>query len=218
MSWESTRTYYELVNRGVARRLGGHHSADLLLASVDFGPVEAWQRSGDWAAAGGYLADAARRLEHAGAEFLVLCTNTMHKVASTIEVAVAIPLLHIAAPTVAACRRNGHQRVGLLGTRFTMEDDFYRGYLEAEDLGVVVPDADARAAVHRIIYDELCQGRVERTSVAAVEAIVSELASRGAQAVVLGCTELGMLGCSATVPLLDTTMLHADAAVEEMLR
>ncbi len=217
MSWESTRTYYELINREVTRRLGGHHSADLLLASVDFAPIEAWQRAANWSAAGQHLAEAAVRLEGAGADFLALCTNTMHKVASTIEAAVAIPLVHIAAPTIVACRRSRHRRVGLLGTRFTMEDDFYRARLERADLDVLVPDANDRATVHRIIYDELCQGSVEPASVAALEAVVGRLSAQGAQAVVLGCTELGMLGCQTAVPLLDTTVLHAAAVVDEML-
>ncbi len=214
MSWESTLIYYRLMNQGVAQRLGGHHSAALLLASVDFADIEACQAAGEWHRAGELLADTARRLESAGADFLILCTNTMHKVAPAIEAAVSIPLLHIVAPTIAACRATGHRRVGLLGTRFTMEDDFYRVEFERAGIDVIVPPANERDLLHRIIFDELVHGTVARASVGQVEHIIDTLQRRGADAVVLGCTELGLLDCRAKVQLLDTTVLHAQAAVE----
>jgi aspartate racemase len=214
MSWESTAIYYRLMNTAVAARLGGHHSADLVLASVDFAPIEAWGAAGQWQRTAAHLAATARDLERAGAEFLVLCTNTMHKVAPAIEAQVSVPLLHIAAPTVATCARLGYRRVGLLGTRFTMEDEFYRGTLEGAGLAVVVPDATARQLVHRIIYDELCHGTVDAGSRRAVEGVIESLAGVGVDAVILGCTELGLLLERGTVPLLDTTALHAAAAVD----
>lgn len=213
MSWESTLIYYRLMNRGVAQRLGGHHSAQLLLASVDFAAIEACQAAGEWDRAGALLADTARRLESAGADFLVLCTNTMHKVAPAIEAAVSIPLLHIVAPTIAACRAAGHRRVGLLGTRFTMEDDFCRSQFERAGVDVNVPPANDRDVLHRIIFDELVHGRVVTESVDQVERMIDALRRDGADAVVLGCTELGLLDCRTSVPLLDTTVLHAQAAV-----
>lgn len=214
MSWESTLIYYRLMNQGVAQRLGGHHSAALLLASVDFADIEACQAAGEWDRAGELLADTARRLQTAGADFLILCTNTMHKVAPAIEAAVSIPLLHIVAPTIAACRAAGHRRVGLLGTRFTMEDDFCRVQFERAGIGVIVPPADQRATLHRIIFDELVHGRVVRESVEQVERIIDALQQDGADAVVLGCTELGLLHCRSSAPFHDTTVLHARAAVD----
>jgi aspartate racemase len=216
MSWESTVPYYRTVNEVVKQRLGGLHSARVVLYSVDFHEVERLQHGGDWAAAGELLADAARRLQAAGADFLVLCTNTMHKVAPAIEAAVDIPLLHIADGTAAQVRAAGLSRIGLLGTRFTMEQDFYTQRLVEQGLQVLTPDAAQRDTVHRVIYEELCLGRIVDSSRAAYLAIIDTLVARGAQAVILGCTEISLLvGPEHTaVPLFDTTAIHARAAAE----
>ena len=217
MSWESTVPYYRLINETVKRRLGGLHSAKLLLYSVYFQEIERLQHAGDWPAAGAILADAARSLEAGGASFLVLCTNTMHKVASNIEAAVRIPLLHIADPTAVAITQAGHRRVGLLGTRFPMEQAFYRARLSARHgLDVIVPAADDRATIHRIIYEELCLGHVEPASRAEFRRIMAELAAQGAEALILGCTEISLLVGpeDAALPLFDTTAIHARAAAE----
>ncbi len=187
MSWESTLPYYRHINEAVRERLGGLHSARLVLYSLDFHEIEALQRQGDWAAAGTLLADAARRLESAGADFLLLCTNTMHKVADAIEAASALPLLHIADPTAAAIQAAGLQRVGLLGTRFTMEQPFYRQRLEdRHGIQVLVPDEPDRAEVHRVIDEELCRGVVSEASRQAYRQVITRLVARGAQAVILG--------------------------------
>lgn len=220
MSWESTIPYYRQINEAVKRRLGGLHSARLVLYSVDFHDIECLQRSGDWQAAAALLIDAARALHSAGAECLVLCTNTMHKVAAEIESSVPLPLLHIADPTASAIRHAGFASVGLLGTRFTMEESFYRGrLLERHGLNVIVPDPEARAAVHRIIYEELCLGRIEAPSRQIYRRIMQDLVRQGAQAIILGCTEISLLvgaeDCS--VPLFDTTALHAQAAADYAL-
>lgn len=220
MSWESTLPYYRHINEAVRERLGGLHSARLVLYSLDFHEIEALQRQGDWAAAGTLLADAARRLESAGADFLLLCTNTMHKVADAIEAASALPLLHIADPTAAAIQAAGLQRVGLLGTRFTMEQPFYRERLEdRHGIQVLVADEPDRAEVHRVIYEELCRGVVSEASRQAYRQVISRLVARGAQAVILGCTEIGLLvrADDAEVPLFDTCVLHAQAAAERAL-
>ena len=215
MSWESTVPYYRQINEAVKARLGGLHSAKIVLYSVDFAEVERLQHQGDWTAAGALLADAARALERAGADFIVLCTNTMHKVAPAIEGAVQIPLLHIADPTAGAIRRAGLHRVGLLGTRFTMEQDFYRGRLAGQHgIEVMVPDADDRDLVHRVIYEELCLGRIEQASRQAYRDVMRRLVERGVQGIILGCTEISMLvgDEDASVPLFDTTAIHAEAA------
>lgn len=220
MSWESTVPYYRLVNEGIKARLGGLHSARVVLYSVDFHEIEQLQREGDWDAAGECLADAARRVQAAGADLLVLCTNTMHKVAPQIEAAVSIPLLHIADATGAAITAAGHRTVGLLGTRFTMEQDFYRQRLQqAHGLQVIVPDADDRTVVHDVIYDELCRGIIRDEAREAYRRIMDELVARGADAIILGCTEIGLLvgPRDAHVPLFDTTVLHACAAVKAAL-
>jgi aspartate racemase len=216
MSWESTVGYYRLINEAIRQRLGGLHSARLVLFSVDFQQIERLQQAGDWDAAGTLLADAARSLAAAGADFLVLCTNTMHKVAGAIESAVSIPLLHIADPTATAIKAAGCTRVGLLGTRFTMEQSFYRDRLRAHGLDVLVPDEGARERVHRVIYDELCLGIVRETSRSAYRDIMRELVERGAEAIILGCTEIALLvgATDAAVPVFDTTALHAQAAVD----
>ncbi|MBU8977133.1 aspartate/glutamate racemase family protein [Lysobacter sp. MMG2] len=212
MSWESTVPYYRLINQTVKERLGGLHSARLLLYSVDFAQIEKLQHAGDWDAAGAVLADAARSLKAGGAQLLVICTNTMHKVADAVEAASGLPLLHIADATGEEIRRAGLQRIGLLGTRFTMEQDFYRKRLiERHGLDVLVPEADEREIVHRVIYDELCQGAIREESRAQYRRIMAALVERGAQGIILGCTEIGLLvgQGDASVPLFDTTALHA---------
>jgi aspartate racemase len=215
MSWESTVPYYRVVNEVVKERLGGLHSAKVVLVSVDFAEVERLQHAGDWDAAGALLAASARSLEAAGAECVVLCTNTMHKVAGAIEAAVGIPLLHIADPTAEAVRAAGLRTVGLLGTRFTMEQGFYVGRLEERHgLAVLTPLAEDRALVHRVIYEELVLGRVLEPSRAAYRRVIEDLVARGAEGVILGCTEIAMLvgAGDARVPVFDTTELHAMAA------
>lgn len=220
MSWESTVPYYRQINETVRERLGGLHSARLVLYSVDFHDIERLQHAGDWQAAGALLAGAARALQAAGASFLVLCTNTMHNVAPAIEAAVTIPLLHIADPTAAEIKRTGHSTVGVLGTRFTMEQAFYRDRLsERHGLRVVVPGPEDRETVHRIIYQELCLGVVTAESRGAYRRILAKLAAQGAQAIILGCTEISLLVTQqdSAVPLFDTTALHARAAALEAL-
>ena len=212
MSWESTVPYYRLINQTVKERLGGLHSARLLLYSVDFAEIEKLQHAGDWDAAGEVLADAARALKAGGAELLVICTNTMHKVADAVEAASGLPLLHIADATGDEIRRQGLTRIGLLGTRFTMEQDFYRRRLvERHGLEVLVPDADDRDLVHGVIYDELCLGTIRDESRAQYRRVMDALVARGAQGIVLGCTEIGLLvgEGDASVPLFDTAALHA---------
>jgi aspartate racemase len=217
MSWESTAEYYRLLNRGVARRLGGLHSAPLLLHSVDFAVVASLQERGDWTAAGALLADAARGLERAGAEALLLCTNTMHHVADAIEAAVGIPLLHIVDSTGAALHSAGITRAGLLGTRYTMELPFWSERLRARfGIELLVPAADDRGTVHRVIFDELVRGTISDTSRTDFVRVIERLAASGAEAVVLGCTEIGLLirPGDAPVPTFDTTALHVEAALE----
>lgn len=220
MSWESTIPYYRLINETIKEQLGGLHSAKLVLYSVDFQEIEEHQRSGDWEAAGVAMAHAARSLEAAGASFLVLCTNTMHKVADHIEAAVAIKLLHIADPTAAAIRASGHSVVGLLGTRFTMEQDFYKDrLLSHHGLQVIVPSPEDRDIIHRVIYEELCLGNVKPESRVEYRRIMHDLAAQGAQCIILGCTEISLLvgAPDSPVPLFDTTGLHARAAALEAL-
>jgi len=217
MSWESTAIYYRLINEQVRERLGGLHSAHLLLYSVDFATVEHLQANDRWAEAGALLAGAARALEAAGAECLLLCTNTMHKVASAIESATPLPFLHIADATAKAIRNADTKRVGLLGTRFTMEQDFYRGRLrDQHGIDVLVPDELDRGHVHRIIYEELCLGQVRPASRKVFGQVIADLVARGAQGIVLGCTEIGLLVDAdlSPVPLFDTTAIHASAAVD----
>ncbi|WOE65811.1 aspartate/glutamate racemase family protein [Aeromonas allosaccharophila] len=216
MSWESTVSYYQALNRGVRTQLGGLHSARVLLNSVDFAGIERLQHAGDWHATARLLAAEARKLQDGGADFLLIGTNTMHKVAPEIEAAIDIPLLHIADATAAKLQADGITRVGLLGTRFTMEQDFYKGRLQARfGLTVLVPDEVGRERVHRIIYDELCMGEIRASSRAEYLAIIAGLAAAGAEAVILGCTEIALLvgDARAAVPLYDTTAIHAEAAV-----
>lgn len=220
MSWESTIPYYRQINETIKRRLGGLHSARIVLYSVDFHDIERLQRAGQWEEAGALLADAAVKLEQAGANGLVLCTNTMHKVAPQIESAVRIPLLHIADPTAEAIKAQQLSRIGLLGTRFTMEQDFYRARLENQHgLDILTPDDSDREIIHQIIYDELCQGVIRETSRASYLAVIERLKTRGAQAIILGCTEISLLvePQHVSIPLFDTTRLHAESAAEWML-
>ena len=217
MSWESTLPYYRAINEGVRDRLGGLHSARLVLHSVDFADIELLQREDRWDEASALLADATRGLARAGAEGIVLCTNTMHRVAPAVEAACGLPLLHIGDAIGAAVRTAGISRVGLLGTRFTMEHDFLRGRLAARHgVEALVPDAPDRALVHRVIYEELCRGRFLDPARAAFRAVMARLVTAGAQGIVLGCTEIGLLvgPADASVPLFDTTALHAAMAVD----
>ena len=220
MSWESSAEYYRILNQTVRDRLGGAHSARILMWSVDFEPIERLQHHGDWAALGEAMAAGARRLEHGGADFLVLCTNTMHRLAGDISRAVSIPLLHIADPTGEAIVAAGVKRVGLLGTRFTMEQSFYKDRLvERFGLDVLVPDEADRTVVHDIIYRELIAGVVSEVSRQAYRGVIGRLVDSGAQAIILGCTEIMLLVKpeDSAAPLFDTTTLHALAAVDRSL-
>lgn len=220
MSWESSVEYYRLVNHLVKERLGGFHSAHCLLYSVDFAEVEALQMAGDWQTAGEMLAEAAHRLELGGAEILILCTNTMHRVAEIIQTRISIPFLHIADATAQRVRAAEMTRIGLLGTRFTMEQAFYRGRLEEKyGLDVIVPDEEARQRVHDVIYQELCQGIIRDESRRKYLDIIANLKKDGAQGVILGCTEIGLLvkAEDSPLPIFDTTLIHAQAAVEASL-
>jgi aspartate racemase len=216
MSWESTIEYYRLVNELVAQRLGGLHSADCLLRSVDFADIEVLQREDRWEEAGEVLAGEARQLEAAGAELLVLCTNTMHKLAPEIAAAIEIPFLHIGDTTADAVKRAGVTRVGLLATAYTMEQEFYVGRLREHGLEVVVPDAADRKIVHDVIYTELCVGIVADASREEYRRIMRSLAAQGVQGILLGCTEIDLLvgAEDSPVPVFDTTRLHAERAVE----
>jgi len=217
MSWQSSAEYYRLINELVSQRLGRHHSARLLLYSLDFDPIERAQREGRWDETAVLLCRAGKGLQRAGADLVLLCTNTMHKLADAVEEASGLPLIHIADAAGAAIERAGLRRVGLLGTRFTMEDDFYRVRLhERFGLEVVVPPEEDRNDVHRIIYDELCHGKVSPASRRLYLKIIAGLVDRGAEGVVLGCTEIPLLvrPQDVAIPVFDTTQLHAEAAVE----
>ncbi|MDO8362693.1 MAG: aspartate/glutamate racemase family protein [Actinomycetota bacterium] len=219
MSWESSIEYERLINEGVRARLGGTHSADLIIRSYDFAAIEALQRAGDWAAAGALLAADARHLQTAGAELIVLCTNTMHVVAPAIEAAITVPFLHLADATAAAVRAAGPTTVALLGTRYTMEQEFYRARLERHGLRVLVPDEPDRTVVHDVIYDELVRGVVRDLSRRAYLAVIQRLVDRGAEGVIAGCTEIELLigADDVAVPYFPTTRLHAAAAVAAAL-
>lgn len=219
MSWESTATYYRLINEGVRDALGGLHSAQIVLNSVDFAEIQGLQQTGDWEATARILTKAARSVETAGADFVLLCTNTMHKVAPQLEAALSVPLLHLADATADRLTGQGVQCVGLLGTRFTMEQNFYRERLEARGIQVMVPTADERDRVHRVIFEELCLGQIRTESRSAYLEIISALSERGAQGVILGCTEIGLLISAADtpVPLYDTTQIHAEQAIKRAL-
>lgn len=220
MSWESTVGYYREINEGVKQKLGGLHSAKIVLYSVDFEPIEKLQHSGNWDSTASILADAARSVEAGGAEFLLICTNTMHKVANQIERAVSIPLLHIADATAEVLIHNGVKKIGLLGTVYTMEQEFYKGRLsEKHGIEVIIPDAPDRKFVNDIIYQELCLGHIEQASKQEYIRIVDKLIEMGSEGVILGCTEIGMLiGQNDTdTPLYDTTKIHAAKAVEKAI-
>lgn len=221
MSWESTIPYYRVINEAVRERLGGLHSARIVLYSVDFHEIERLQAAGDWNRAGALLADIAARLEAAGADVIVVCTNTMHAVAEAIESAVGIELLHIADATGEAVANAGLDRVGLLGTRFTMDEAFYRGRLEQRHgLDILVPNESDRADVHRVIFEELCVGEIRAESRRLYARVIGELAERGAEGIILGCTEIGLLiePGDVAVPLFDTAAIHARAAAAFALR
>jgi aspartate racemase len=215
MSWESTALYYKWINEGVRDALGPLHSAPLLLYSYDFEPIKAMQYAGDWDGAGQSLAATARRLQDAGAHAILLCTNTMHKLAPQIEAAISVPFLHLADCTAAAVVAAGHRRVALLGTKFTMLEDFYIARLRNAGLEVLVPNVTDIEAINRIIYDELCVGLVKNESRESYKQIIARLAQDGAQAVILGCTEITMLigPQDVDIPAFDTTAIHAAAAV-----
>jgi aspartate racemase len=221
LSWESTAEYYRILNRGAQARLGGVHSARSLIYSVDFGEIEKLQHAGDWDAASAAMVDAARRLERGGADFLLICSNTMHRMAAAIEASVAISLLHIADPTGAAIAAAGFARIGLLGTAFTMEQPFYRDRLvQGFGLEVLVPNEADRRLVHDVIYQELVKGIVRDESRARYRAVIARLIEAGAEAIILGCTEIMLLVGTddSAVPLFDTTTLHAEAALSLALR
>jgi aspartate racemase len=220
MSWESSAEYYRIINREVRNRLGGVHSARSLMWSVDFGEIERLQHQGDWAELTDRMKDAATRLQRGGADFVLLCTNTMHLMADAVADAIDIPLLHIADPTAEKIKAAGFQKVGLLGTAFTMEQDFYKGRLERVfGLDVLVPDADDRRVVHEVIYKELVAGEIRTESRMAYREVIARLVASGAQAIILGCTEIMLLVSAedSAVPLFDTTTIHAIAAVDRAL-
>jgi aspartate racemase len=221
MSWESTATYYQQLNEGVKRAKGGLHSAKIILNSVDFAEIEALQRSGDWQANASILCQAAQSIEKAGADFILIATNTMHKVAGQVEESISIPLLHIADATGVELQQRGITKIGLLGTAFTMEQAFYKQRLTDKfGIEVVVPNGVQRKLVHDIIYNELCLGKINRRSKDDYLTIIDDLAASGAEGVILGCTEIGLLveQSDTQVPLFDTVAIHVDAAVEEALK
>ncbi|MBP7934887.1 MAG: aspartate/glutamate racemase family protein [Phycisphaerae bacterium] len=217
MSWESSVEYYRIVNQAVRRRLGGLHSAQCVMFSFDFTEIVALQRKAAWDEAASRMIEAGNAVKKAGADFIVICTNTMHKLAPALEAAVAIPLLHIADPTAREAKARGIRKIGLLATKFTMEEEFYVERLSRlHGLEVLVPESSDRQRVHGIIFDELCQGRVLNDSRTKMQAIIQSLADKGAQGIMLGCTELGLLikDKDCPLPLFDTTVLHAEAAAE----
>jgi aspartate racemase len=217
MSWESSAQYYKLINSETKRRLGGHHNARSLMLTVDFDVVERLQHAGDWHRLGEILADSAQQLERGGADFVVLCTNTMHKVADRITDSVHIPLLHIADTTAAAICRSGQRRAALLGTRFTMEEPFFKERIRDRfGIEVLAPPEESRRLIHDVIYGELCHGVIRQESRQSYQRVIEELSGRGADCVILGCTEIGLLISQddTNLPVYDTTKLHAGAAVD----
>lgn len=219
MSWESSLEYYRMINKKVNARLGGLHSAECLLYSVDFEEIEQLQSAGEWQKAGKQLADVAKKLEQAGAELIVICTNTMHKVVEQIEDGIDIPVLHIADATAAEIHSQGLVKVGLLGTRYTMEQDFYRTRIESSGIDVLVPPAQQRSEINRIIFEELVAGELRQSSKETFQQAIRELVEEGAEGIILGCTEIGLLikPEDAEVPVFDTTAIHASAAVDQAL-
>jgi len=221
MSWESSLEYYRIVNEAIKKKLGGFHSAKCILYSVDFEEVEKLQHQGDWDELTRLMMDAAQRLERAGADFVIICTNTMHKMAEEVQGAIRIPLLHIVDITAEAIIGNGQTRVGLLGTKFTMEQDFYKDRLrDKHGLDVLIPSADERQAVHDILYSELCLGEIKELSKEKFKNVIQNLVDRGAQGVILGCTEIPLIVSQDDyeIPVYDTTALHAQAAVDFALQ
>ena len=216
MSWESTTSYYQIINETIKRELGGLHSAKILLYSVDFAEIEHYQAVGDWDKSAQLLADIAQRLEQAGADFIVICTNTMHKVAPQIQKKIAIPILQIAQATAQALVDDGIRKVGLLGTKYTMTQDFYKEKLLESGLEVLIPDQAGIADVNRIIYDELCLGDIRESSKQTYLTVIDDLKNAGAEAVILGCTEIGLLVKQSDIalPLYDTTVIHAEKAAK----
>ena len=219
MSWESTQSYYRLINEGIKAKLGNLHSADLLIHSVDFAPIGELQAQGKWEELGDVMVNSGKRLQAAGAQGLLIATNTMHKVAEQVQAATNLPLIHIADATADAIKQQGLTKIALLGTQFTMTEDFYKQRLIDASLQVLIPDTDARAEVHRIIYDELCQGQLLASSRQYYTQVINELAAQGAEGVILGCTEIGLLISQADspIPVFDTTAIHAAAAVQFLL-
>lgn len=219
MSWESTQSYYRLINEGIKAKLGNLHSADLLIHSVDFAPIGELQAQGKWEELGDIMVNSGKRLQAAGAQGLLIATNTMHKVAEQVQAATNLPLIHIADATADAIKQQGLTKIALLGTQFTMTEDFYKQRLIDASLQVLIPDIDARAEVHRIIYDELCQGQLLASSRQYYTQVINELAAQGAEGVILGCTEIGLLISQADspIPVFDTTAIHAAAAVQFLL-
>ena len=219
MSWESTESYYRLINEGIKARLGNLHSADLLIHSVDFAPIEALQAKGAWDEMGKVLANSGKRLQAAGAQGLLIATNTMHKVVDDVQAATNLPIIHIADVTAAAIKQQGLTKVALLGTQFTMTENFYKQRLIDAGLQVLIPETGARAEVHRIIYEELCQGQLLDSSRQYYQQVTKNLADKGAEGVILGCTEIGLLiqQADSPIPVFDTTAIHAAAAVDFLL-
>jgi len=218
MSYESTAFYYKIINEEVNRRLGGLHSAKILLSSVDFDEIKKMQNDGNWTEAAAVLSAEAKKLQNAGADFIIISTNTMHKVAPEIAQNISVPLLHIAGPTARKIKEDGLKKIGLLGTKFTMEHNFYTDILRREGLEILTPDAAQRETVHNIIFDELCKGVVKNSSRKKYLEIIDSLKERGAEGVILGCTEICMLLKTASLPLYDTTAIHAKEAAHEALK
>ncbi len=219
MSWESSAMYYRLLNEKVQQQLGGLHSAKCILYSVDFQEIEHYQANGQWQNAGEILGEAARSLEKAGADFIVICTNTMHKVIDIIETNITIPILHIADATAVQIQQASIQTIALLGTKYTMEQEFYKTRIEQAGINVIVPNEEERTVINRIIYEELCLGKIEPTSKETYLQVIANLVKSGAQGIILGCTEIGLLiqQEDVLVPVFDTTIIHALAAVEKAL-
>lgn len=220
MSWESSAEYYRLINTEVKQRLGGLHSAKCILYSVNFQEIERYQAQGDWDVAGEVLGEAAYSLEKAGADFIVICTNTMHKIIDLIEAKIMIPILHIADATAAQIQKEGLRKIGLLGTKYTMEQAFYKTRIEAQGIEVIVPQEEERNIVNQIIYEELCLGKISLTSKEYYLKVIGKLVESGAEGIILGCTEIGLLITQedVVVPVFDTTVIHAITAVEQAIK
>jgi aspartate racemase len=220
MSWESTVSYYKLINEGIKNELGGLHSAKCILYSVDFAEIENYQSSNQWELAGEILADAAKSLEMAGVNFILICSNTMHKVVEQIEAKIQIPILHIANSTATVIKEYGFTKVGLLGTKYTMEQDFYTSKLVEQGIEILIPEKEDREAVNHIIFEELCLGEIKGKSKDIFQSIIEKLIQNGAEGIILGCTEIGLLikqeDCN--VPLFDTTIIHTEAAIKKALQ